>query len=79
VTADKGFRTDLLAQGPLPPSPHNWLPERDPARFLIDVIEELDPGARLFTLWDSSSRSVVCHVRTRQTTSDDRLPHQLAR
>jgi hypothetical protein len=31
----------------------------------------------LLTLWDRSSRSVVCHVRTRQTTSDARLPHQL--
>ena len=39
----KRFRTDHLDQGLLlPPSLHDWLPEGHLARFLADVIEELD-------------------------------------
>ena len=39
----KHFRTDHLDQGLLfPPSLHDWLPEGHLARFIVDVIEELD-------------------------------------
>lgn len=42
----KRFRTDHLDQGLLlPPSLHDWLPEGHRARFVADVIEELDLGA----------------------------------
>lgn len=42
----KRFRTDLLDQALLlPPSLHDWLAERHLARFIADVIEELDLGA----------------------------------
>ncbi|OGV71619.1 MAG: transposase [Lentisphaerae bacterium RIFOXYA12_64_32] len=42
----KRFRTDHLDQGLLlPPSLHDWLPEGHLARFIADVIEELDLGA----------------------------------
>ena len=41
----KRFRTDNLDQGLLlPPSLHDGLPERHLARFLADVIDELDLG-----------------------------------
>ena len=41
----KRFRTDNLDQGLLlPPSLHDWLPEGHLARFLADVIDELDLG-----------------------------------
>ena len=43
----KHFRTDHLDQGLLfPPSLHDWLPEGHLARFVVDVIEELDLGGR---------------------------------
>jgi transposase len=39
----KRFRTDHLDQGLLlPPSLHDWLPEGHLARFIADVVEELD-------------------------------------
>jgi transposase len=39
----KSFRPDEINQGMLlPPSLHDWLPERHLARFLVDVVEELD-------------------------------------
>src|SRR5665647_2018784 len=42
----KRFRTDLLDQALLlPPSLHDWLPEGHLARFIADVIEQLDLGA----------------------------------
>jgi transposase len=42
----KRFRTDFLDQALLlPPSLHDWLPEGHLARFIADVIEELDLGA----------------------------------
>jgi transposase len=41
----KSFRTDNLDQGLLlPPSLHDWLPEKHLARFIADVVEELDLG-----------------------------------
>jgi transposase len=41
----KRFRTDFLDQALLlPPSLHDWLPEGHLARFIADVIEELDLG-----------------------------------
>ena len=41
----KRFRTDHLDQALLlPPSLHDWLPEGHLARFIADVIEELDLG-----------------------------------
>ena len=41
----KSFRTDHLDQGLLlPPSLHDWLPEKHLARFIADVVEELDLG-----------------------------------
>src|ERR1035438_2276633 len=42
----KGFRSDDLNQALLlPPSLHDWLPEKHLARFLVDVVETLDLGA----------------------------------
>lgn len=42
------YRTDHLDQAlPLPPSLHDWLPEEHLARFIADVIEELDLGSRV--------------------------------
>jgi transposase len=42
----KSFRTDDLNQLLLlPPSLHDWLPERHLARFLVDVVDALDLGA----------------------------------
>lgn len=39
----KSFRADDLDQGLLlPPSLHDWLPEKHLARFIADVVEELD-------------------------------------
>ena len=38
----KRFRTDQMDQGLLLPSLHDWLPEGRLARFIADVIEELD-------------------------------------
>ena len=41
----KYFRSDHLDQGLLfPPSLRDWLPEGHLARFIVDVIEELDLG-----------------------------------
>ena len=40
------FRSDDLNQALLlPPSLHDWLPEKHLARFLVDVVETLDLGA----------------------------------
>jgi transposase len=42
----KCFRTDDLDQTLLlPPSLHDWLPEKHLARFLVDVVDALDLGA----------------------------------
>jgi transposase len=42
----KNFRSDDLDQGLLlPPSLHDWLPEKHLARFLVDVVDALDLGA----------------------------------
>jgi transposase len=42
----KSFRSDDLNQALLlPPSLHDWLPEKHLARFLVDVVETLDIGA----------------------------------
>lgn len=42
----KSFRSDELDQTLLlPPSLHDWLPERHLARFLVDVVNALDLGA----------------------------------
>jgi len=41
----KSFRSDDLNQALLlPPSLHDWLPEKHLARFLVDVVEILDLG-----------------------------------
>src|SRR5271169_262696 len=42
----KSFRSDALNQSLLlPPSLHDWLPEKHLARFLVDVVETLDLSA----------------------------------
>ena len=42
----KCFRSDDLDQTLLlPPSLHDWLPEKHWARFLVDVVDALDLGA----------------------------------
>lgn len=42
----KSFRSDDLNQALLlPPSLHDWLPEKHLARFLVDVVETLDLSA----------------------------------
>ena len=46
VLMGKRFRSDDLNQALLlPPSLHDWLPEKHLARFLVDVVETLDLGA----------------------------------
>jgi len=42
----KCFRADDLNQSPLlPPSLHDWLPEKHLAHFVADVVETLDLSA----------------------------------
>ncbi|MHB8303933.1 MAG: hypothetical protein ACYDC6_14045, partial [Acidobacteriaceae bacterium] len=42
----KSFRSDDLSQALLlPPSLHDWLPEKHLARFLVDVVAALDLSA----------------------------------
>ena len=42
----KSFRSDDLDQSLLlPPSLHDWLPEKHLARFLVDVVDALDLSA----------------------------------
>jgi hypothetical protein len=43
---ESGFRSADVNQALLlPPSPHDWLPEKYLARFLVDVVDALDLGA----------------------------------
>ncbi len=46
LSMEKSFRADDLNQLLLlPPSLHDWLPERHLARFLVDVVAPLDLSA----------------------------------
>jgi len=55
----KSFRTDHLDQGLLlSPSRHDWLPERHLARFIADVIGELDLGL-IYRSYDGDGRGLA--------------------
>ena len=57
----KRFRTDHLDQGLLlPPSLHDWLPEGHLARFIGDVIEELDLGA-VYRSYEGDGRGLAAY------------------
>lgn len=57
----KRFRTDHLDQGLLlPPSLHDWLPEGHLARFVADVIEELDLGA-VYRSYERDGRGLAAY------------------
>lgn len=57
----KRFRTDHLDQGLLlPPSLHDWLPEGHLARFVADVIEELDLGA-VYRSYERDGRGMAAY------------------
>ena len=55
----KRFRTDHLDQALLlPPSLHDWLPEGHLARFIADVVEELDLKA-VYISYEGDGRGLV--------------------
>ena len=57
----KRFRTDHLNQSLLmPPSLHDWLPERHLARFIADVTEELDLGA-IYRSYEGDGRGMAAY------------------
>lgn len=57
----KRFRSDLLDQALLlPPSLHDWLPEGHLARFIADVIEELDLGA-VYQSYEGDGRGLAAY------------------
>jgi transposase len=57
----KRFRTDHLNQSLLmPPSLHDWLPERHLARFIADVTEELDLGA-IYRSYEGDGRGLAAY------------------
>lgn len=57
----KRFRTDHLNQSLLmPPSLHDWLPERHLARFIADVTEELDIGA-IYRSYEGDGRGMAAY------------------
>jgi transposase len=57
----KSFRTDHLDQGLLlPPSLHDWLPEKHLARFIADVIEELDLAA-IYRSYEGDGRGLAAY------------------
>jgi len=57
----KSFRADNLDQGLLlPPSLHDWLPEKHLARFIADVVEELDLGA-IYRSYEGDGRGLAAY------------------
>ncbi|MCX6623033.1 MAG: IS1182 family transposase [Acidobacteria bacterium] len=57
----KRFRTDHLDQGLLlPPSLHDWLPEGHLARFIADVVEELDLTA-VYQSYEGDGRGLAAY------------------
>ena len=57
----KRFRTDHLDQGLLlPPSLHDWLPEGHLARFVADVMDELDLGA-IYRSYQGDGRGLAAY------------------
>jgi transposase len=57
----KRFRTDHLDQGLLlPPSLHDWLPEGHLARFIADVVEELDLKA-VYQSYEGDGRGLAAY------------------
>jgi transposase len=57
----KSFRTDHLDQGLLlPPSLHDWLPEKHLARFVADVVEELDLGS-IYGSYEGDGRGLAAY------------------
>jgi transposase len=57
----KRFRTDHLDQGLLlPPSLHDWLPERHLARFVAEVVETLDLQA-IYRSYDGDGRGLAAY------------------
>ena len=60
----KRFRTDHLDQGLLlPPSLHDWLPERHLARFVAEVVETLDMQA-IYRSYDGDGRGLAAYQPT---------------
>jgi hypothetical protein len=56
----KRFRTDHLDQRLLPPSLHDWLPEGHLARFVADVVKELDLGA-VYRSYEGDGRGLAAY------------------
>jgi transposase len=57
----KSFRTDHLDQGLLmPPSLHDWLPEKHLARFIVDVVEELELGS-IYGSYEGDGRGLAAY------------------
>ena len=57
----KRFRTDYLDQALLlPPSLHDWLPEGHLARFIADVVEELDLKA-VYQSYEGDGRGLAAY------------------
>ena len=57
----KRFRTDHLDQALLlPPSLHDWLPERHLARFIADVIEDFDLGS-IYQSYQGDGRGLAAY------------------
>lgn len=57
----KRFRTDHLDQGLLlPPSLHDWLPEGHLARFIADVMDELDLAA-IYRSYEGDGRGLAAY------------------
>jgi hypothetical protein len=57
----KHFRTDHLDQGLLfPSSLQDWLPERYLARFIVDVIDELDLGS-IYRSYQGDGRGMAAY------------------
>ena len=60
----KRFRTDHLDQGLLlPPSLHDWLPERHLARFVAEVVETLDLQA-IYRSYEGDGRGLAAYQPT---------------
>lgn len=57
----KSFRADNLDQGLLlPPSLHDWLPEKHLARFIAEVVDELDLGS-IYRSYEGDGRGLAAY------------------
>jgi len=61
MTMGKRFRIDNMDQALLlPPSLHDWLPEGHLARFIADVIDELDLGV-VYRSYEGDGRGLAAY------------------